>query len=282
MMTQGLGLLSAVLFGVTIFLASLAIIIRTKSANRQKSVNVTQLRAKAAKRLAAWLCHGLCALFCFSLAAELGLNATVQISLGIAGLFISREIGRALARRQRRAFASAFTIFVEAACRGAAAGFPLGRCLAVAAQAAPPRIKPMVAVFTGGSGYATPLEDALQNFAASAPGGDANLFCAAVRLSHETGASLSQCLAPVLSSLEERRQLQRKAEAAAAQARGSAMIVAIMTVAVLTSLAMLVPGSFQMLVETPQGQAVLAYALLSCLAGAAVMHWLTGMAIQRM
>ena len=165
---------------------------------------------------------------------------------------------------------------VDAVASALRAGRSLADALVTAAAATP---NPLASELTGVAtaiGRGLPSAVAVERWSTRTTEPGAPLFAAAIGLAGDAGGDVGGALAGVADTLRERRALGREIRALAAQARLSALIVAVAPVGFAVVAALADPETARFLLATPAGLACLVIGAALDLAGWRWMRHITG------
>jgi tight adherence protein B len=124
------------------------------------------------------------------------------------------------------------------------------------------------------------MQEALQRAADRTRVPDFRFYVVALALQRRTGGSLAETLANLSNIIRRRREIRLKANALSAEARASAMVLAILPFVVGSGLFLISRPLMSVLFLDPRGRFMLGYALVSLGAGIAVMAWIIKRALR--
>jgi tight adherence protein B len=149
----------------------------------------------------------------------------------VAGTASKRLLAARSARREQRALAEQLPDLMRALASGVRAGRSVPQALDAAAEDAPQPIKTALDAATGLLRVGAPLDEALDAFAARIGSTDAALVVETILIGRAAGSNLPAILEVAVESLAERERIARDRNAAAAQAKMSAVVVGAMPIA---------------------------------------------------
>jgi tight adherence protein B len=125
-----------------------------------------------------------------------------------------------------------------------------------------------------------PFEQAVMSMLSRAPkNGDLKIFAVSTVIQKETGGNLAEILDNIAATIRDRYRFYGKLRALTAEGRASGLILGLLPFLVAVFMSFLNPEYLVPLVETPQGHAILAYAVVSWALGLAWMMRLTRLEI---
>jgi tight adherence protein B len=124
------------------------------------------------------------------------------------------------------------------------------------------------------------LERAVQGMSGRAPGnGDLKIFAVSTVVQKETGGNLAEILENIATTIRERYRFFGKLKALTAEGKASGIVLGALPIAVGVLLSALNPTYLARLFDNGRGQAILATAIASWIAGVLWIHRLTKMEI---
>ncbi len=121
-----------------------------------------------------------------------------------------------------------------------------------------------------------PFEQAVMSMLSRAPkNGDLKIFAVSTVIQKETGGNLAEILDNIAGTIRERYRFYGKLRSLTAEGRASGLILGLLPFLVALAMSFLNPGYLARLVETPQGNVILIYAVVSWAFGLGWMMRLT-------
>lgn len=158
----------------------------------------------------------------------LALWSIVQLrAVAPSPVLVAADLRVRLRRDGPGGLAAALPEAVDAVAAAVRSGRSVHDGLAVAADAAPPRLAAELRLVLDGIEQGLPLVDALDRWASTTTVAGADLVASAVGLTGETGGDVAAALGGVADTLRERRALAREIRALSSQARLSAAVIAV-------------------------------------------------------
>lgn len=185
--------------------------------------------------------------------------AILLASLFLAGpWYIIRRLAKHRRERIEDQLADAMVMFSS----GVRAGLSLAQCLELLAIDCPRPIKQEFSQMVGEYQMGRPLERTLEEAKERLKSENFILFAAALLASRESGGRLNETVERIAKSVVETQRLERKVNSETAQARRSAIYMAIVPPLILVAYAWLDPNNVSLLFVTFPGQLLLATAVL--------------------
>lgn len=194
------------------------------------------------------------------LAAPVGVLATLAVAgpavaalagfAAVGGPRVARRLG---AERALDRYVEAVPEALEAVGRALRAGTATRRAIAVATRGAPGALADDLADVVRRAEHGVPLATALARWATESPAPGVRLAVAALTLAGEAGGDAARSVEGVAATLRDRVGLRRELRALAAQARLSALVVAVAPLGFAAVTAAADPETARFLLTTPLG-----------------------------
>lgn len=159
--------------------------------------------------------------------------------------------------RQEAAFVREFPEIVDHMVRLAGAGVPGVEALAVAAQDAPPSIRPTLTHLCDTLLAGVETDTALRMATERVRLAEFTMFASVLRLQRRSGSEISTAFANLSKTLRDRHKTSLKAHASTAQSRLTLLVLAGMPVVVLLVQKFMAPATVEVLFDTERGNTLL-------------------------
>ncbi len=225
-------------------------------------------------RLAIYGCGaGLIAIVLFRLALHMPFWVWVPLTAG-AFLLVPRVVMRQEQHRVEARFMALFPDAIDMVVRMVRAGLPVSSTMRTLGQRAAPPVNTVFAAVADQIEIGIPLEDALTNMSERIGMGDFRFFATAVSLQRATGGNLAVTLETLGEIIRKRRAIRMKANAATAEVRISAMVLAVIPFFITGALTLMAPSYLAPLITDPRGNILVGIAILSLTLAGLTMRWL--------
>jgi tight adherence protein B len=202
-----------------------------------------------------------------------GLGALPAVGFGIsAGLLLPHWYVKIARNRRFKRFSAEFPNAVDVIVRGIKTGLPLGDCLKIIAAETQEPVKGEFKILIEDHALGMPLDEAVERLPDRIPLTEANFFAIVIAIQSRTGGNLSEALGNLSRVLRERKKLAGKIQAMSGEAKASALIIAMLPVAVVGLLFATTPDYIALIFTTLTGRIVLAACGLLMLSGTLMMR----------
>jgi tight adherence protein B len=201
---------------------------------------------------------------------------TWSVGLSAAAMFLILP-RLMLLRQQRRAegqFAELFPDTIDMVVRMVRAGLPIAAAIREVGDQGVHPVSDVFVRIADQCEIGVPLENALSRMGEEIGLADFRFFAVAVGLQRSTGGNLARTLEIFGEVIRKRRVVRLKAQAATAEVRMSAIVLAAIPFLVVGALAVINPDYLGVLITDPRGNALIGAAMSSMLAGGLVMRWM--------
>ncbi|MCB9964458.1 MAG: type II secretion system F family protein [Rhodospirillales bacterium] len=190
-------------------------------------------------------------------------SPVLMIFMAIIGFFgLPRfVIGRMATRRQKK-FLEEFADALEAMTRLLKSGMPVAEAIAMVSREYTGPIGEEMSKIYDSQRIGIPLHEAALEAAVRIPLPEVKMFATGLAIQAQTGSSLSEILTNLADVIRARYKLARKVKALSSEAKASAGIIGALPVVVGGGMYFLKPEHVMVLVETPMGKVMLAFALV--------------------
>jgi tight adherence protein B len=193
----------------------------------------------------------------------------IAAAVGGAWLLLYFALGR-----YRNRFLDVFPDALDLLARGVRAGLPVFEAMEIAAREIPNPVGSEFRRTIDEMRIGIEMEDALQRTADRIRVPDFRFYVVALTLQRRTGGGLAETLGNLSNIIRRRKELRLKARALSAEARASAVVLAILPFVVGSIMYVFNRPLMSVLFDDPRGRFVVGLALLFLLAGIAVMTFI--------
>ena len=209
------------------------------------------------------------------LGAEIALGLVGEVgllALPLLWLFIARGCFGSMDGRRRQQLLVQLPDALAMIVRAVRVGIPIPEAIRAIAQESEPPTKIEFAVLSNEIVIGVPLEDGLRAMARRTGLGEYSFFATAVSVQSQTGGGLTEVMENLADVIRRRIALQSRGRALSAEARSSALVLAVMPGFTGTMLWFINPGYMDTLFDEPLGHMLLAAGALSLATGIFVMR----------
>ena len=202
---------------------------------------------------------------------------TMPIALPIAAAFIGTLgvprwiLSKLIARRQKK-FLAEFANSIDIIVRGVKSGLPLNECLNIIARESPDPIGPEFKTVIEESRVGVTLGESFARMITRVPLPEVRFFAIVISIQQAAGGNLSEALGNLSGVLRDRRTMQMKVKALAAEAKASAMVLASLPFLVMLLVYLTTPAYIGYLFNRTMGNFLLAGAAMWMTCGLLVMR----------
>jgi tight adherence protein B len=193
-------------------------------------------------------------------------------SIPLAWVFFSRSFFSWAQQRHQSALLMQFPDALAMLVRSVRVGIPVLEAIRAVAREAPSPTGPGFARLIDQISIGVPLEDAVQELARRGGIPEYRFFATALSLQTQTGGTLSETLEGLADVIRKRIALKGRGKALTAEARTSALILAVLPVAVGGMLYIINPTYMMLLFTDPMGHTILGMAILSLALGLGIIR----------
>jgi tight adherence protein B len=202
-----------------------------------------------------------------------GLGALPAVGFGVAaGLLLPNWYVKFKRKRRFKKFTAEFPNAIDIIVRGIKAGLPLGDCLKVIATETQDPVNGEFKTLVEDQTLGLPIDEAVQRLPDRIPLVEASLFSIVIAIQSRTGGNLSEALGNLSRVLRERKKMEGKIKAMSGEAKASALIIAILPLAVVGVLYFTSPEYVALLFATQIGKVVLVACGLMMVTGTLTMR----------
>ncbi len=176
------------------------------------------------------------------LASVTGAPPALSLIFGFgAGFGIPFGLLAIMAGRRRKAFLDQFPNAVDLVARSLQAGHPIPVALGIVAEQSPDPIGSEFGIAIDEMAFGLDRDEALSNMVQRFPLPELHLFVAAIQITRETGGNLAEVFLKLADVIRSKATLRKKVAALTAEGRMSAILLAILPVALFSILAVFRP-----------------------------------------
>ncbi|MFI4987822.1 MAG: type II secretion system F family protein [Alphaproteobacteria bacterium] len=209
----------------------------------------------------------------FRLALHLPVWLWIPITFG-AFLLVPRVVIKQEQNRVEARFMALFPDTIDMVVRMVRAGLPVSSTMRTLGERAAPPVNGVFATIADQIEIGIPLEDALANMAERIGMADFRFFSTAVSLQRATGGNLAVTLESLGEIIRKRRAIRMKANAATAEVRISALVLAAIPFFITGALTLMAPAYLAPLITDPRGNILVGIAILSLTLAGLTMRYL--------
>jgi tight adherence protein B len=162
-----------------------------------------------------------------------------------------------LAKRRLKKFVALFPDAIDIIVRGVRAGLPLGDCLRIIATETAEPVRSAFRQVIEAQTIGLSVAEAVDRLVTQIPISETSFFAIVIAIQQKAGGSLSEALANLSSVLRERKKMEGKIKAFAAEAKASAMIIGSLPFVVGGLVWLTSPKYIELLWTTPTGELVM-------------------------
>lgn len=187
-----------------------------------------------------------------------GRGPIVAVALAIAlGLGAPRWVVGFLRGRRLKKFGNEFPNAIDVIVRGVKAGLPLGECLRIIANEAPPPVGEEFEEFVEGMTVGVPLEEGLRRMYERIPIAELNFFAVVLTIQQKTGGNLAEALNNLSMVIRSRKSMREKIGAYSSEAKASALIIGVLPPGVCGLVYFTSPDYMSLMFTEPLGRIML-------------------------
>lgn len=154
-------------------------------------------------------------------------------------------------------------------------GFSIGQALKTVAEESESPVKDEINVLLNELNYGITMEEALNNLGSRMPSVDLDLMIRAILIQRQVGGNLSCILEVIVTTIRERKKLERRVRTLTAQGRLSGKIIGALPFFLASFIYFINPQYMTDFMSNTAGQIAISIGILSALAGYAVISKIT-------
>ena len=186
-----------------------------------------------------------------------GTLALVGASAFVGALGVPRWVLAFLTKRRQNKFVNEFANAIDVIVRGVKSGLPLHECLGIIARESPPPVCQEFSELVEQQRLGVPLSEAFERMMQRIPLAEVKFFAIVIGIQQQAGGNLSEALANLSGVLRDRKRMQSKVSALAAEAKASAVVLGALPFVVTGLVYLSTPEYIQLLWQTRFGQFML-------------------------
>ncbi len=188
-----------------------------------------------------------------------GLQPLGAIAVFPVGAFLlPKLVLGSMAKGRRKKFTKHFADATDLIIRGIRSGLPINECFNVVAREFEAPLGEEFRLLVEGQNLGMTIDDLMARGIERLPTAEYKFFAIVTQIQRQTGGNLADTLAGLSTVLRERKKMRDKAQAMAAEAKASAMIIGSLPFAVAGLLSVVNPDYLMLLFITDKGNYMLA------------------------
>lgn len=192
--------------------------------------------------------------------------------LPIGAFLVPRLVIGTMAKSRQKKFTANFADAIDLIVRGIRSGLPINECFTVVAREFDPPLGEEFRLLVEGQNLGMTIDDLMAKGIRRLPTAEYKFFAIVTQIQRQTGGNLADTLANLSNVLRERKMMRDKAQAMAAEAKSSAMIIGSLPFAVGGLLSVVNPDYLALLFTTETGNYLLAFGAFWMTCGSLVMR----------
>ena len=179
-------------------------------------------------------------------------------ALPIGAFLVPKMIIGGMAKRRQKKFTAHFADAMDLIIRGIRSGLPINECFNVVAREFEAPLGEEFRLLVEGQNLGMTIDDLMAKGIERLPTAEYKFFAIVTQIQRQTGGNLADTLAGLSTVLRERKKMRDKAQAMAAEAKASSMIIGSLPFAVAALLSVVNPDYLMLLFITDKGNYMLA------------------------
>ena len=213
---------------------------------------------------------GVFAVFGYLLSGLQPLGAIAVFPVG--AILVPKLILGSMAKGRQKKFSTHFADAMDLIIRGIRSGLPINECFNVVAREFEAPLGEEFRLLVEGQNLGMTIDDLMAKGIERLPTAEYKFFAIVTQIQRQTGGNLADTLAGLSTVLRERKKMRDKAQAMAAEAKASAMIIGSLPFAVAGLLSVVNPDYLMLLFITDKGNYMLAGGAFWMTCGSLVMR----------
>ena len=193
-------------------------------------------------------------------------------ALPIGAFLVPRMIIGSLATSRQKKFTTHFADAMDLIVRGIRSGLPINECFSVVAREFDPPLGEEFRLLVEGQNLGLTIDDLMARGNERLPTAEYRFFAIVIQIQRQTGGNLADTLSNLSTVLRERKKMRDKAQAMAAEAKASAMIIGSLPFAVAGLLSVVNPDYLMLLFTERTGNILLGIGAFWMTLGSLVMR----------
>lgn len=193
-------------------------------------------------------------------------------ALPIGAFLLPRMVIGSLAKGRQKKFTAHFADAMDLIVRGIRSGLPINECFTVVAREFDPPLGEEFRLLVEGQNLGLTIDDLMARGIERLPTAEYKFFAIVIQIQRQTGGNLADTLDNLSTVLRERKRMRDKAQAMAAEAKASSMIIGSLPFAVAGLLSVVNPDYLMLLFTERTGNILLGIGAFWMTLGSLVMR----------
>lgn len=193
-------------------------------------------------------------------------------ALPIGAFLLPRMVIGSLAKGRQKKFTAHFADAMDLIVRGIRSGLPINECFTVVAREFDPPMGEEFRLLVEGQNLGLTIDDLMAKGIERLPTAEYKFFAIVIQIQRQTGGNLADTLDNLSTVLRERKRMRDKAQAMAAEAKASSMIIGSLPFAVAGLLSVVNPDYLMLLFTERTGNILLGIGAFWMTLGSLVMR----------
>ncbi|MCH7937667.1 MAG: type II secretion system F family protein [Proteobacteria bacterium] len=193
-------------------------------------------------------------------------------ALPIGAFLVPKMVIGGMAKRRQKKFTAHFADAMDLIVRGIRSGLPINECFTVVAREFDPPLGEEFRLLVEGQNLGLTIDDLMARGIERLPTAEYKFFAIVIQIQRQTGGNLADTLDNLSTVLRERKRMRDKAQAMAAEAKASSMIIGSLPFAVAGLLSVVNPDYLMLLFTERTGNILLGIGAFWMTLGSLVMR----------
>ncbi|MEE8214718.1 MAG: type II secretion system F family protein [Alphaproteobacteria bacterium] len=193
-------------------------------------------------------------------------------ALPIGAFLVPKMVIGSLANGRQKKFTTHFADAMDLIVRGIRSGLPINECFTVVAREFDPPLGEEFRLLVEGQNLGLTIDDLMARGIERLPTAEYKFFAIVIQIQRQTGGNLADTLDNLSTVLRERKRMRDKAQAMAAEAKASSMIIGSLPFAVAGLLSVVNPDYLMLLFTEKTGNILLGIGAFWMTLGSLVMR----------
>ena len=193
-------------------------------------------------------------------------------ALPIGAFLLPKMVIGSLAKSRQKKFTAHFADAMDLIVRGIRSGLPINECFTVVAREFDPPLGEEFRLLVEGQNLGLTVDDLMARGIERLPTAEYKFFAIVIQIQRQTGGNLADTLDNLSTVLRERKRMRDKAQAMAAEAKASSMIIGSLPFAVAGLLSVVNPDYLMLLFTERTGNILLGIGAFWMTLGSLVMR----------
>ena len=190
----------------------------------------------------------------------------------VGGIGFPRWILNFKAKRRQKAFVKELANSIDIIVRGVKTGLPLNDCIGIIANESPEPLRSEFSQIVEEQRIGVSLGQGIERMYERMPLQEVNFLSIVITIQQSAGGNLAEALQNLSNVLRERKKLEAKVRAFSQEAKSSAMIIGALPLLVMGAVYVSKPDYIEILIDTRQGNMLLAGSAIWMMMGVLVMR----------